>query len=107
MQFKILIQGLFKKKPKAVILKIEDCGAGAFYGQKKIFLIPYTDFYYDEEDGYEVKIQYMCNCGLEVFRLRDEHFGCTHCDAVCVMSDMQNKCEICFRLFTINDNEEE
>ena len=106
MRFRTLIQGLFKKKTEAVILPPEDCGAGSFYGQKKMFLIPYTEFIYDEQSDYEIKIQYMCTCGLEVFRLGEDHFGCSHCDAVCIINDTGGKCDSCFRLFTIEDEEE-
>lgn len=79
----------FIKKPQPDV-KEEEFSLGGnpdgfFLNQTKAPLEYYIDTIIDEEEGVYVRVQYMCACGLPVFRsLSDDFgFGCDHCDSVC------------------------
>lgn len=66
--------------------------AGFFLNQTKTPLEYYIDSIYDDESEFQFNVQYVCACGLPVFRsLSDEYgFGCDHCDSICTKENCVN-----------------
>lgn len=95
----------FIKKPEPEVAEQEfDLGGspvGFFMNQVRTPLEYYIDSILDEEENYYINIQYMCACGLPVFRsLSDEYgFGCDHCDSECKEDVL---CEQCHNLFIVD-----
>jgi len=94
--FELLIQRLLKRKP--VLKELTGKPVGVFFSKRGTTLELYIDTMYDEEADVDFKIQYMCSCGLPVYRLKsDEYgFGCNHCDSECKVKD----CDDCKYLYS-------
>lgn len=73
---------------------------GAFMNQVNAPLEYYIESMYDEHSDYYIKIQYVCACGEQVFRMLGDgqEFGCDHCDSVCV----EPMCKLCYNLMSVD-----
>jgi hypothetical protein len=101
--FKVLLDRYYKKKS---ITKLPTGGpAGVFFSKKGIPLEVYVDTIHDEEADIDFRIQYMCSCGLPVYRLVENEygFGCLHCDSTCQVKD----CDDCKYLYAADLGEED
>ncbi len=81
--------------------------SGVFAGFPDTHKVYYTESFYDEASDMDFTIQFICACGLPVFRLRGDDFGfaCEHCDSVCTLDSPETPCERCRELFSVDFEE--
>lgn len=97
------IKGLLGK-PGSPEFEFEDSSSGnprgAFLNQVHNPLELYIDILHNEEEDFDIRVQYMCACGLPVYKLliEDYGFGCSHCDSLCHIPF----CEICDNLAKVD-----
>lgn len=93
----------FIKKPEPKPEELVELGGhpvGFFMNQVKAPLEYYIEPIFDREANVFFNIQYMCACGLPVFRSlnSDFGFGCDHCDSQC----QDELCDVCYELFSVD-----
>jgi len=83
---------LIKGEIKRLKSKPFEYPVGPFSEADRNSLSYMTTTMYDEEEGVEINVKYICSCDEYVYEMKVEgSFACIHCDSIC----KQRGCAIC------------